>query len=407
MRFRVLALILLGATLILTPCYGQVVVGQVPSRPDLGGTAVPSLGPRTLIDLNHPADGSGTLTAATVVWDTSVPCANAFKIRFFRGSGGTSLQMIAERGPFSTTRDTFISVSLSPPVTVQKDDLIGVAEIGGVACGGLESGVFNSPTETALSINGDFTGGLPPSDSDRNRVRQYGVRASSNALALVGIVPVVGTVPGAFGARFRTTLQVTNPGNFTLSSPTFTFHPAGDATPSDPSTAIRLTAGATTAVDILDTLGISSGLGSLDVYTKGEYAPVVVARVYNDTGSGTNGFNEAMIPRSAALHGDLSVLTFPSDLTNFRMNIGVRTLDAPVTITLNVLESTGHIVAQFDKSYPPNYFSQTSLSVFIAPAVPTANGSVGLFVDGAAIVYSTTTDNLTNDSAISIAQPTP
>src|SRR5437667_11223405 len=81
--FRILALIVLGAILILTPCYGQVVVGQLPSRPDRGGAAVPSLGPRTLIDLSHPADGSATLTGATVAWDADVPCATAFDSRGF------------------------------------------------------------------------------------------------------------------------------------------------------------------------------------------------------------------------------------------------------------------------------------------------------------------------------------
>ena len=167
-------------------------------------------------------------------------------------------------------------------------------------CGvrGPGSGVSNSPTETALSINADFSGRVAPwSDSPAYpgppswRPRQFQrvgagrhvpPSARSPEHSARGSEPRPGDEPRQFRAEQS---NVHLPSCSGCSDAIGSFPRRSGWTP-----------GATIAVDILDTLGISSGLGSLDVYTNGEYAPVVVARVYNDTGNGTNGLNETMIP---------------------------------------------------------------------------------------------------------------
>src|SRR5262249_34981563 len=76
---------------------------------------------QTDIDLLSPANATGTVDTATFHW--SAGCLNAVKIKFFRRSGDT-LTMTAERGPFNTAFSN--TVALSPSVSVQEGDLIGI-----------------------------------------------------------------------------------------------------------------------------------------------------------------------------------------------------------------------------------------------------------------------------------------
>jgi hypothetical protein len=94
----------------------------------------------------------------------------------------------------------------------------------------------------------------------------------------------------------------------------------------------------------------TSGLGSADIsLTLGSAGniPIVSARVFNDAGAaGTTGFAfNALTPDGAIHAGRRGVLTIPLDLTNFRMNIGVRTLNAPVLMTVTVRDAGGAIAA--------------------------------------------------------------
>src|SRR5207247_10484219 len=125
--------------------------------------------------------------------------------------------------------------------------------------------------------------------------------------------------------------------------------------------------------------------------------PLVTAHVFNDQGGPTNGFTEAIIPRSAALQvGQFANIVFPSDLTNYRMNIGVRTLDRPVVIIKDVFGPGGNHVGDpgLAESYPANYFTQVPLATFIAAeGAPPANGYVRIQVLGVVIVYGSLRDN--------------
>ncbi len=96
-------------------------------------------------------------------------------------------------------------------------------------------------------------------------------------------------------------------------------------------------------------------------------------------------------------------------MNTFRMNVGVRTLDSGATIVLAAYDAAGAQTAPFHGvSYPPNTFSQVSLQQFLASfgQVATPAGSVQFQVtSGSVILYTSTTDNRTNDSALFIVKP--
>jgi len=133
---------------------------------------------------------------------------------------------------------------------------------------------------------------------------------------------------------------------------------------------------------------------------------VATARVYNDAGtSGTNGFTEDVVPVDEFFGPlDTSYFPIPSDLTNFRLNVGVRTLGAPVTLSIAAANSGGGaIVPAFNRDYPANTFTQVSLSDFLGGAAAPAGGSLAIeVISGNAIFYVSTTDNRTNDSSVRI-----
>src|SRR6059058_416078 len=186
----------------------------------------------TLIDTNNPANATGVLTTATVQWATNVaPCATTFRIRFYRHLNAGNLSMVAERGPFTATTGAAMSIPLTPPVSVNAGDLIGVALFGDVNCGIVAA--QNVGAETFLAIPGDFTGGSTTTASVRSGA-PLSLRASSSDLVLVGVIPAVGSVQGAGGSAFRTTFQTTNEGGSPLKV-IYRYHPSKTAgSDSDP-----------------------------------------------------------------------------------------------------------------------------------------------------------------------------
>ncbi len=379
----------------------QIVVGQVLPKADFvyngdAGT--------TFIDRSTPAAASGDLTVANVGFALfGSSCDATYKIRFFRPSPSLypQMAMLAERGPFTTATDGLQTVTLSPAVTVQRGDLIGVL-LTNTGCG--IAGQYSDDNQATIVVSGDYAGGPLSTGADYNTRRRASIRASSTLPVLAGIVPAVGSLSGAFGAQFRTSFQTTNQSAASLSGVTFYFHPQGQVgTLSDPSATLTLAGRATDTTDLLSAMHVT-GLGSLDVYTTA-WVPLVTTRVYNDTGSGTNGFYEPMIPLSAALHSaEYSDIVFPSDLTSYRMNIGVRSVGA-TSLFVAIFDANGNQTGTIERTYPQNYFEQRSLQDFIGTTPATAAGSMYFQVTGGdLIVYASTTDNRTNDSAIAIAQ---
>src|SRR5256885_1158469 len=135
-----------------------------------------------------------------------------------------------------------------------------------------------------------------------------------------------------------------------------------------------------------------SGLGSLDVVTTGGQELVVSARIFSDAGaSGTSGFTEeGLAPTQARriIFGSGSidgVLLLPVDSINFRMNVGVRSLESGATLTIKTYDAGGTLVnTRSNVVYPANYFEQATASQFPGLSTIPAGGSIMVSVNGAA-----------------------
>ncbi|HEY6064706.1 MAG TPA: hypothetical protein VIY96_01030, partial [Thermoanaerobaculia bacterium] len=227
------------------------------------------------------------------------------------------------------------------------------------------------------------------------------------------ILPVVGSTVGVGGSFFRTSVQIHNAGTTPLSG-RMVFRPSG--TPGsnyDPALDFTLAPGQTQTIpDLLPAMGIS-GLGSLDIETavgSGSNLPIVSARVFNDAGvAGTTGFGFNALTPADAIHPDRrGVLTIPADLTNFRMNIGVRTLAADGLMTLTVRDAAGAVQAVIPKFFRGTYHEQQAGSVFLNGHPLPPGGSITVHVDaGGAIVYGAVVDNRTGDPSLQIAVTVP
>ncbi len=380
----------------------QILVGQVSGQFDVFFTPSATL-PRTVIDTNNPANLAGVLTTATVRFATNVPpCGMTFKIRFFRPAGIGSLTLVAERGPFTASTTGAMSIPLTPSVSVNAGDLIGVTMSGDPNCGLVAA--QRRDNQGFYNTSSDYSGGSLASASVFTG-SEVSLRASSSDSVFLGVIPAVGTVVGANGSAFRTTFQATNEGDAPVKV-TYTYHPSktpGSA--SDPSKSVIVAGHGTDSTDFLSAMGVT-GLGSIDVSSQ-TWSPFVAAHVFNDTGNGTNGFIEPMVSVRDALHlGENFLLIIPTDIVNFRMNIGVRSLDSIASVVCTLYDAAGTKIGDnFGKNYPASYFEQVTLQEFLPTGVTVpAAGSLDCQALGEMVIYSSITDNKTNDSAIYIAQ---
>jgi hypothetical protein len=377
--------------------------------PDQGGTTtISSGGPVTYVNLANFATASGTVNKASVSWSAS--CSNAFKIVFLRNSFQTlqAFDVVATRGPFNAVSGRN-DVTLSPPVTLAIGDLIGVVQLQSFsACGSVElqsypDGISGSTLVTTADMS---LGGTIGSTSGYPSGLAIGAVAYNNDPLLVRILPAAGAVQGAT-AFFRTSLQLLNP-TFTTITGKLVFHKQGQsASASDPSLPFTLgTQKSISYSDVITTLG-SSGLGSLDVVTNGGAIPIASARVFSDGGSaGTSGFSEEGISPNAAIDQfSRGVLLIPSDLTNFRMNIGIRTLDTGATLSIYMFDAGGTLRStRSGVIYSPNFFDQVPLNTFTGSSTPQAGGWILVTMSsGRAILYGSVIDGRTSDSTFRLA----
>lgn len=224
---------------------------------------------------------------------------------------------------------------------------------------------------------------------------------------LAGYIPVVGSTPGAFESFFKTSVQLFNPGPST-STGRLVFHPAGTSgEPTDPSLDWTLGPGQIVSYDdVVDALG-ESGLGSIDLYVgEGQPVPIVITRIFNDAGTeGTSGFTEPLFRPSEVPDQGRGFLLGPSDTSHFRFNIGIRTLDTPVSLTATVRDSAGNIVDSVTHNYRENYFIQTSAADFLGFSLGNDESIEIVFTGGGLIAYGATVDNVTNDSSAQFLPP--
>lgn len=361
---------------------------------------------RTDISLDNPATATGTITSVKLYWSSS--CSNAYKIKFFKRVGD-NLTLYAERGPYNSTVGSS-TITLAPPVNVEQGALIGVSRIGGCGNPGTLVGIVDAGY---LTYSGDVMGTVAISDATRssNPIGLSGSGTATEALAVV--LPAVGSVTGTFGSSFKTSLQLLNPGpGSSAMSGRLVFHPAGvPGFTSDTSLPYSVAAGqALTIPDLGAAMGVT-GLGSLDmVIPSGVGKPQIVTRVYNDAGTaGTAGFFEDPVGTSSS---DVRVVTMgatafmmaPVDPARTRLNIGVRTLYSGAFVTAQLLDNAGHVLASVTKHYTANYFEQVDATGFFGGVPVGASQIIKISVsDGSAIIYGSTTDNVTNDPSVQYA----
>ncbi|HTD52885.1 MAG TPA: hypothetical protein VK780_07665, partial [Thermoanaerobaculia bacterium] len=260
-----------------------VSMGSIPGSPNTGFSAPSS----TEVDLAFPATAAGNMTLATFVWQ-SAPCPGAAKIKFFRPSGA-NLIFLAERGPFDVNSLTQ-TVTLSPGVSVQAGDLIGIARVSGAS----GTPVAAMPGGTGLiAFSGDISSDIPRASGlfvpGILAVQAFGGISAPPGQALVGVIPVAVSSPGLNGSFFRTAVQAYNPGTTAITG-SFLFRPQGST--STPSLAYSINPGQTDVFTDLLAAMSATGIGSVDVVASGgTSAPILAVRVYDDGGAaGTTGF---------------------------------------------------------------------------------------------------------------------
>ncbi|MGZ5444203.1 MAG: PPC domain-containing protein [Thermoanaerobaculia bacterium] len=227
----------------------------------------------------------------------------------------------------------------------------------------------------------------------------------SSAHSIAAILAVVGSAQGA-GAFFRTRLQMHNPGSSPISGK-LVFHRQGSpGHANDPSLNYSLPAGQTIDYpDVLPAMGISDGLGSLDIMTSGDPIPVIAARIFSDAGpNGTAGFFlEPLLPEKALRAGESGVLIAPPDPVQARLNLGIRSLDTGASFTVTVRDKNGLVRNTTTKTYPPHFFEQVSANQYLGVTPGGSDTITFTMTSGDAIIYGAQTDNKTQDPSAQYA----
>lgn len=357
----------------------------------------------TVIDFTHPASVAGTVRYAAVEW-TGGSCASGVKVKFLRRAPGTfgTFTVTAERGPFDVTGGVN-RFALTPGVDVSTGDLIAITQLT-PSCGSVTAANVNT-SDSVFVINSEVSGSSSFAAGAYFPGTIISAQATPDGDVTSLIVPVVGATSGGFGAQFRTTFQLTNPTGQTIQG-NLVLHPINaGATAGDPTVPYSLSARKTVSLDFLADVK-QSGVFSMDVVPSYSAPPVVSTRVFNDSGAdGTSGFSEdALRPEDALVVSQSTLIPVPADLTNYRMNIGLRSLRNGATITVTLSQPSGATIGTLTKSYDPNRLEQTSLQSFLGSLAPVPGGSINIKVSsGSAFIYSTVTDNRTNDSALQYA----
>lgn len=402
--------LLMLLTLASTPLAAQTTAGDLLWQP---GGAVSS-GPLTYIDFTRPVTMDGTVTHVTFRWISNAPCGEQIKFRFFRpGAGGSLgvLELVGSAGPFTSSNpaapgvfpDNSVIRLEFPAIEVRRGDVLAVTQMK-PDCGGF-SVATGRPDDILYETGADFNGGAL---SAGNTIVRTGftlnAAAHTGAFRHVGVIPAAGSTPGAFGSFFRTEMTITNPGPSGMGV-ALVYHPAGrSAEPGDPRRNVLLGGNQSqTFTDIVATMG-QTGLGSFDVLTTG-FTPVITTRIYNDAGTaGTSGFTEEVVTSGDAIRsGAYADFAVPADLTNYRVNVGIRTLGEPATFAVTVYDAAGALVGNTAaRTVPAQYFEQIPLSAFLAGVTPPAGGLARIHVTsgGPAVFYAATTDNRTNDGSL-------
>lgn len=315
-------------------------------------------------------------------------CSTSFDTTITYPSGGPTVNA---SGSFAVT------INATPP-NGSGFSLNGTLTPAGTGSGSATFNTLGSPpigctTSGSTSWNVTRQGGPPPPPPPVS--------------STVAILPVVGSVQGV--ALFRTGVQIHNPRPTPISG-RFVYHAQGTSgSPSDPSLSYTLQGGQTIDYpDLLPAMGLS-GLGSIDVVTDGDPAPIMVARVYSDAGdAGTAGFTIDLVAPSQALQaGDNGVIIAPSDLAKTRLNIGLRSLDGGASMLITLRDKNGMQKGTQTKTMAANQFDQQSVAALLPGLTVEGSDTLTFSINsGKAIIYGAATENKTQDPSLQYAKKT-
>jgi hypothetical protein len=221
------------------------------------------------------------------------------------------------------------------------------------------------------------------------------------------IIPVVASLPGAFGSQFTTRMQIANPHPFAISGK-MVVHPQGHAAAAnDPAIPYTLAPFATRDfADFMAAAGATGG-GSVDVIAAVGSAPVTVTTIVDTGAEGHPAIQVPQVdPADALTAGSRGTLIAPPSASSMRFNIGVRTLAQETSMTITLRDANGVEVHSTTRTLPANYFQQFA-AADLAGTKPGANQSVVITIEsGAAIVYGVAIDNATGNGTLQIARRT-
>lgn len=210
-------------------------------------------------------------------------------------------------------------------------------------------------------------------------------------------VPIVASTAGQSNASFRSEVQLANGSEDRM---TGWLH----LRPHDIFKRYDLEPHATVAfADIVAEMG-ATGVGSLDVFVDEGTVPTIVVRAYDDQPTGTTGVTVPALTRADILERPaVRSLIVPAALgARFRFNIGIRAMEDGATLELTTFDATGAERHFRTLTLPSHFFEQQPGSV-IAGLELHGNDSIRVRVAaGSAIVYATSVDNVTNDSAMQV-----
>ncbi len=297
----------------------------------------------------------------------------------FRASSATVVRGLATT--LSWNVDGAARVSLEPGLgTVTADGSVAVTP--------------NQPTRYTLVAEG--AGGTASRDL-------YLSVVDPSPTAFRSVIPVVVTAAGLEGAQWKTSLQVSNPGEDAVTS-RLSFHPADGSAPR--SLQISLGAYQTVSLEnVVAELG-ASGHGRLDIDSS--LRVLAVARIENVASEGTTGASLDALPRESALsNGQQGYLVVPGDPARKRVALGVAALDADVLLTFVVRDARGSVLVEKELAIARGTLVQKPFEELLG-VPPAADLSLRVSVkDGPAYVYMTSADPATNDPSLQVARPLP
>lgn len=257
----------------------------------------------------------------------------------------------------------------------------------------LQTGVRSAEGETSDACAASIDVAVPADAAFRKMTRR-------------AVLPVVGSTPGSFGGKFKTSLILRPTAQDQRGR--LVFHPAGqEASDQDPSIRYEFpTAEPLQWDDIVAAIG-QSGIGSLDIIpdeTGSSIIPAVEARLYNEASFGTFGTLAApAFPFDYLRPASLQVTIPENDRS--RINIGFRTL-TETKMRILIYSAAGQLLSFKDVTYPAGWMQMTSANDFAGRTL-TKGQSVQVQFTGSVIPFHTVTENSTNDPTLIVVSPRP